>query len=64
MIIILFSMGLDKSALSNNLFGKLVFRLPVLSVFFACSVFLLHLHKRYKIYIIVFIGVSYSVILF
>ena len=61
-VIILLNTGLDKSAFSTYSFGKLVF---ILFVFSAFSVFLFYLRKFYKIYlIIVFIDVSYSVILF
>ena len=60
-VITFFHTGLDKSAFSIWSFGKLVFRLPVFST---CSMFLFHLCKLNKIYIIfVFIGISYSVIL-
>ena len=57
--------GLDKSAFSTYSFGKLAFRLPVFSLFSACSVFRFHLHKFYSIYItIVDIGVRRYVMLF
>ena len=61
-VIILYNTGLEKSAFSPYSFGKLVFRLFVFSAY---TVFLFYLRKLYKIYIIiVFINVSYSVILF
>ena len=65
-VIILFNTSLDKSAFSTYSFGKLVFRLSAFSMFPSCSVFLFHLRQfYYNIYIIfVFIGVSYSMILF
>ena len=64
-LIILFNTDLNNSVFSTYSFGKLVFLLFVLSVFSVCSVFRIHLQKLYKIYmIIVYIGISYSVILF
>ena len=54
--------GLDKSGFSTYSFENLVFRLFVFSAY---SVFIFYVRKLYKIYmIIVFIDVSYTVILF
>ena len=61
-VIILLNTVLDRSAFSSNSFEKLVFRLPVISVFSARSVFRFYLHNIYVI--IVYISVRNSPILF
>ena len=61
-VIILLNTVLDRSAFSTYSFEKLVFRLSVISVFSAHSLFWFYLHNIYVI--IVYISVRNSLILF
>ena len=61
-VIILLNTILDRSAFSTYSFEKLVFRLSVISVFSAHSLFWFYLHNIYVI--IVYISVRNSLILF
>ena len=60
-VISLLNTNLDKSAFSTYFFGKLVVRLSDFCVFPACSVFLCHLRKLHKDYIIIaLLSATYS----